>query len=201
MFVAHSQVICSFAQHSTSLFSTFDSPASASMRHASPALSTSPHAKAAPRSTIASPSRHPPMYTPSDFERSPGLGKRRQSDLSSMQPSPEDTVRRRLSERAAGDQEGHGQDGSAARQAEGASGRIAQNGGGGISLVDQLDQALAEEDEAGPSSPIEIERNESPSPPGRPMDDGEVRDSGEQSAEDLGLDAEGKSRILLLAGS
>lgn len=108
-----------------------------------------------------------------------------------MQPSPEDTVRRRLSERAAGDQEEHGQDDSAARQAEGASGRIEQNGGGGISLVDELVQALAEEDEAGPSSPIDIERNELSSPPRRPMNGGEVRDSGEQSAEGLDLDAEG----------
>jgi len=107
------------------------------------------------------------MYTPSDFERSersPGLGKRRQSDLSSIQPRPEDAVRRRISEEAELEDGEHEHDEDSAGQVEGASARNDRNGNGSMSLVDELDAAPAEEPEAGPSLPLGIARNGLPSP-------------------------------------
>ena len=81
--VLKSKVICAFAQHSTSLFSLYDSPVSASMRHHSSSVSASSSVKRASSKSPKPPESN--KYTASDFERSPTLlGKRRSSERSSL---------------------------------------------------------------------------------------------------------------------
>jgi hypothetical protein len=157
------------------------------MRHASPALSSSPRSKFAPAATVGTPPQQQPTYSATDFERSPGLGKRRQSDLSSIQPSPDDSVRRRIFGNGQGGVEQNGWENASTRE-EGLEARPpGPNGAGNFSLGDELDVVLAEDDEAGPSFPLGIGINGLPSPPRHDPDTEEQS----RGVESLNLDADG----------